>query len=520
MRRLLLLPPLLVLALAFAWPLVPILASQSTEAWSWALHSPYVRGRMGTALLQAFLSTLLALFVAAPLAWLFHRRDLPRRWLTLHAAPFVLPVFVIVFGLQATLGNHSLLHAATGLDLLAWLGPLGAVALANAYYNYGVAARILHATLERRPGRLEEVARTLGASPRQAFLRASLPLLRTGFLSAALLVFLFSFASFGVILYLGQGQVGTFETLLYESMAGAFARMDRAAVLAVLQLCASTLLLSLFLLLQRRGWPAGPPSAAWAGGWRWGAPFLAAMALTPLVAVLLSAFRLDGHWSLEAWRALLDPDHPAHLAGFSLGHAVLTSLLYAAAASAAALGLTLCLWAGSRSRGWAEGLASLPLGSSSLVLGLGLALAYGPGRADLRGTYTLVLAAHVLVALPFVARTLLPALGGIDARLSESAAVLGASAWQRLARIQLPLVRPALGVALGTAAALSLGDFGASLLLMAPGTMGLTVWIARHGGPASFDPLHRAESVALAALLLALTGVVYAAASWRPGRHA
>jgi ABC-type Fe3+ transport system permease subunit len=75
-------------------------------------------------------------------------------------------------------------------------------------------------------------------------------------------------------------------------------------------------------------------------------------------------------------------------------------------------------------------------------------------------------------------------------------------------------------VALGTAAALSLGDFGASLLLMSPDTMGFTVWIARHGGPASFDPLHRAESVALAAVLLVLTALAYLAASWRPGRTA
>ena len=86
-------------------------------------------------------------------------------------------------------------------------------------------------------------------------------------------------------------------------------------------------------------------------------------------------------------------------------------------------------------------------------------------------------------------------------------------------RVQLPLVRPALAVALGTAAALSLGDFGASLLLMTPDTMGLSVWIARHGGPASFDALRRAESVALAAVLLLLTAAAYAVASWRPRRR-
>src|SRR2546421_9147283 len=54
----------------------------------------------------------------------------------------------------------------------------------------------------------------------------------------------------------------------------------------------------------------------------------------------------------------------------------------------------------------------------------------------------------------------------------------------RLLRVALPQLRPVLAVAVGTAAALSLGEFGASLLLMVPRTMGLSVWVARHGGPA------------------------------------
>lgn len=519
MRRALLAAPLLLLAAAFAWPLARVLATQSVDAWQWALASPYVRGRLAVAVQQALLSTALALAAALPLAWLHHRRALPARWLHLHAAPFVLPVFVVVFGLQATLGAHGPLNAWLGVDLLAAAGPLGAVALANAYYNYGLAARLVHAALERRPAQLEEAARTLGAPPGAAFWRVSAPLLLPAVAAAALLAFLFSFASFGVVLYLGGGRVATLDTLLYGALGGAFPRPDRAAALAILQLAINALLLALFLRLQRRQWQGAPPAPRPAGAWRWGAPLLALLALSPLGAVLVSAFRLGGRWSLEPWRALLDASHPAHLAGFSLGHALLNSLGYAAASCLLALALCLCLWRGARSRAAVEALASLPLGTSSLVLGFGLAVAYGPGPLDLRGTHLVVLLSHILVALPFVARTLLPALDGLDARLAESAALLGASPLRTLLRVQLPLVRPALGVALGTAAALSLGDFGASLLLMTPDTMGLTVWIARHGGPASFDPLHRAASVALAAVLLALTGAAYAVASWQPRRR-
>lgn len=513
-RVLWLVPPAAALLAFFAWPLTHILASQDADAWRWALTSAYVRSRVAVAFEQAFLSTLLALALAVPLAWLHHRRALPDALLTLHAAPFVMPVFVVVFGLQAVLGNHSILHGVTGIDLIAVLGPLGAVALANAYYNYGVAARLLHAALQRRPRHLEEAAQVLGAPARSAFWRVSVRLLAPSFAAAALLAFLFSFASFGVVLYLGQGRVATLETLLYEQLGGAFARVDRAAVLALLQFGVNLVLLSLVLGLRRPSWQGTAPARRKARGWLAVAIAATALALAPLAAVLVSAFRFGGHWSLEAWRALVDRSHPAHLAGFDLGHAIAVSLGYAAASTVLALGLTLALWRGLRSRAWAEALAGLPLGTSSLVLGLGLAIAYGPGSTDLRGTYVLVLASHTLVALPFVARALLPALSGLDPRLGEAATVLGAPPLGRLLRVDLPQLRAVLAAAVGTAAALSLGEFGAGLLLMTPRTMGLTVWIARHGGPASFDPLHRAESLALAAILLVLTAACAGAAAW------
>jgi thiamine transport system permease protein len=519
-RALQLAAPAAVLLAFFAWPVAHVLAAalQGTDAWTWVSTSPYVRSRLRVAVAQAVLSTLLALALAAPLAWLHHRRSLPanRLLLSMHAAPFVLPVFVVVFGLQATLGAHSLLAGLTGFDLMGAIGPLGAVVVANAYYNYGMAARLLHAALERRPRRLEEAALTLGAPPRHALWRVTVPLLLPALLAIALLVFLFSFASFGVVLYLGQGQVATLETLLYENLGGAFARTDRAALLALLQMVLNGLLLGAYFRLHRRfAWRDDAPVARQpAGVWRVGAPLLAAVALVPVLAVLVDAFHVRGSWSLEAWRALLDPSHPAHLAGFSLAHALLVSLGYALAASLLALALTLLLAYGSRGR-WRDGveaLAALPLGTSSLVLGLGLALAYGAGSLmDLRGTYLVVLAAHILVALPFTARVVVPALHGLDPHLDESASLLGAPPLHRVLRLHLPLLRPALAVALGTAAALSLGDFGASLLLSTPDTMGLSVWIARHGGPGSFDPLHRAESVALAAVLLALTAGAYLA---------
>lgn len=504
---LLLAGPALFLALFYAYPLARVLgAAASGPAWAW-LASPYVAGRLRVALLQAVLSVALALAAAVPLAWLHHGRAIPggRYHLALHASIFVMPVFVVVYGLQ-------LLGAGA-------LPPLAAVVVANAYYNYGLAARVLHQALDRRPRRLEEAARVLGASPRAAFARVSLPLLLPSFAAVALLVFVFAFASFGVVLYLGQGEVSTLETLLYQSLGGAFPRRDRAAALALAQIALSLALLLAYAALQRRDRglekdpaPERAPAKPWHSALAWGA---LAAGLLPALAVLVGGFQVRGEWSLEPWRALLDADDRAHVAGFDVWRAISLSLAYAATSVALALALTLLLAYGARSLGrlrpLVDALSSLPLGTSSLVLGFGFLLAFGAGSwLDLRGSRVVIVVAHALVAFPFVARVVLPALDLHDARLDEAAALLGAPPRDVAWRVHLPLLAAPLAAAVGLGAAMSLGDFGASLVLMRPDNMGLSVWIARHDAP--FDPLRKAQAVALAGLLLVLVAATYALA--------
>lgn len=515
--------PVALLVLFFAYPLAFTLreAVGSADAWTWATTHPYPRARLATAFLQAALSAALTLILAGAVAGLHHARRIPftRLHLALHAAPFVLPVFVVVFGLQALLGRGGLLDEAVGLDALGAMGPLGAVVLAHAYYNYGFAARLLHATLERRPHRLEEAARTLGAPPRRAFLRVTLPLLLPSLGAIALLAFLFAFASFGVVLYLGEGQVGTLDTLLYENTSGGFPAYDRAAVVGIAQVAINLALLAGYTALRRaQSVPREPPRAAPAAGrGRIVAAWVAAaLALAPAAAVLVGAFRVRGEWTLEAVRALLDPTHASHVGGFDPARALALTLLYAAATVVLSLALTVALaygLAGARgpARRAAEVAASLPLGVSSLLLGFGFLLAFGAGAfLDLRGSLAAIVLAHTLVAFPFVARVMLPAFEERDVRLDEAASVLGAPPRDVARRIHLPLLAPALLASAGLAVAVSLGDFGASLVLMRPDNMSLAVWIAQHGGPGSFDPLRRAQARALAALLMALAAAAFA----------
>ena len=68
----------------------------------------------------------------------------------------------------------------------------------------------------------------------------------------------------------------------------------------------------------------------------------------------------------------------------------------------------------------------LPLGTSAVTLGFGYIIALDQPPLNLRRSMVLIPLAYTLIALPFVVRSILPALRSLNPRLRESAAVMGA----------------------------------------------------------------------------------------------
>jgi thiamine transport system permease protein len=141
----------------------------------------------------------------------------------------------------------------------------------------------------------------------------------------------------------------------------------------------------------------------------------------------------------------------------------------------------------------------LPLGSSAVMLGLGFIISYG---AWLTSPW-LVPFAHTLVALPFVIRALQPAIASIPGRLRQAAATLGASPFEVWKNIDLPILRRAAVSAATFAFTISLGEFGATLLIARPEYPTIPVAIERFlsqpGG------LNYGQAMAMATLLMLLT---------------
>ncbi len=485
---------------------------------------------------QALLSMLLTFLVGLPAAWMFARFTFPGRrilqsFLTL---PFILPTVVAAAGFNALVGPRGWLNLALmslfGLAQppLQVLNTLAAILLAHVFYNTTVVIRLVGGAWLGLDLRLLQAGRVLGASPWRNFFHVTLPLLRPALLSAALLVFLFDFTSFGVVLLLGGPRFSTLEVEIYTQAIHRL-NLPLAALLSAIQLGCTLLVTAVW---NRIGSSASPFSARSTGvGLRKPRTIVeklhVAATLLVIITLLFSplvALSLRSLVRLEAARG----DRSAVETGLTLDYyrelfinrrqsvfyvpplqAVGNSLLYALAAMVIALGLgwlaALALRRPLPGRHWLDSLLMLPLGASAVTLGLGFLLVFNRPPLDVRSFPLLIPLAHTLVAMPFVVRTLQPALASLPPAYHQAAAVLGAPPLRAWWEVDWKILwRPVLSAAV-FAFTISLGEFGATSFLARPEMPTMPIAIYRFlSQPGA---LNYGQAMAMSTLLLLVCAV-------------
>jgi thiamine transport system permease protein len=144
----------------------------------------------------------------------------------------------------------------------------------------------------------------------------------------------------------------------------------------------------------------------------------------------------------------------------------------------------------------------LPLGASAITLGLGFIIVFNRPPFSNINFPILMPIAHSLVALPFVVRTLSPALESIPSSLRHAARVLGASSFKVWREVDLPLMGPSILVSIIFALTISLGEFGASSFLYRPDYPTLPIAIFRYiSQPGA---LNYGQALAMSTILMAV----------------
>jgi thiamine transport system permease protein len=152
--------------------------------------------------------------------------------------------------------------------------------------------------------------------------------------------------------------------------------------------------------------------------------------------------------------------------------AILNSIKYGLITAISSLMLGLMIVYGlrkrSRNRKIFDTLLMLPLGTSSVTLGLGYVIFFNKPPLLWGASQWLIPMAHTLVALPFVVRGLFPAVSSIPPSYQQSASILGATPLKVFWLIDLPIIRRALLSSMVFAFTISLGEFGATSFLSRP----------------------------------------------------
>jgi thiamine transport system permease protein len=498
--------PVLFITILYGWPVATLLWTTLRDRRG---GSPFgdVAGIVWFTVWQAAASTAATLVVGLLPAYVIARFDFRGRRLMMAATtvPFVLPTVVV---------------GAAFLALLpaSWHGTARAMIVAHIFFNIAVVVRLVGSTIAVIPHDLVGAARTLGASPARAARLVMLPLVRPAMWSAAGVIFLFSFTSFGVAKLLGGPTHPTLEVEIVRR-ATQLGDVGGAAALSVLQLCLLGVVIVWASRRQRRAAvelngasaPRVPRSRGDRALVRWVGAAVCVVVGAPIVALVARSFDVGSGWSLSAWSRLGAAEaRPGAGLGVDPFASIAVSFRYAVVAAliASAIGFLAASAIGASRRVGRlldTGLM-LPLGTSAVTIGLGMLITFDASPFDWRAKWWLVPLGHALVAVPFVVRALLSVITAIPRDLRAAAATLGASPIRAWWQVDGRALRRPLLAGAGFSAAISLGEFGATTILSRSGSETLPLAIGRLLGRAGALP--RAQAFAMATILLVLTTAI------------
>jgi len=217
--------------------------------WS-VLTSKRLLFSLQLSLTTATLATFFALLLAIPVAYALSRYQFwGRRFIDTFTE---LPQILSPVALGALLLIFFSTRTGQAVQRLgvSFVYTVAGVILAQFISVVGVAIRLLKASFEQIPSRLENVARSLGATPHQVFFSITLPLAQRSILASALLCWAKAIGEFGATITLAGSMAFKTETLpiaIFNALSGS--EINKAAVLILILAATGLFVLYLVRLL-------------------------------------------------------------------------------------------------------------------------------------------------------------------------------------------------------------------------------------------------------------------------------
>ncbi len=434
----------------------------------------------------AAVTTIVDIVIGLPMALILARYQFRFKKFvdTLVDLPMAVPTSALGFSLFLFWGTKGGIAWLLGMEKgLLSRGPL-LVILAHVAFSYPYIVRSLKAVIIGIDETYEDAARTLGAPPVTVFRTITYPLMIGGLLSGATLAFTRSLGETGATIIL-SGVYSTAPVVIVSWRR--MLQIPPTAFLSVILVTIAIVLMTMVRIVARmqgkslgKVWP-NPERRLSKPNIRLARNIFVVVSFA-LIVLIPSVFILDYMMvrmtgspntgrteSGVIYQVFFAPDRKWE----ALLGALVTSLRVAVLATAVNIiaGLPMAFIMVRRTWGRVKNILDLmidiPLAVPTAALGFSFFLFWGSEGLDLvHPGFWLIVIVHIAFTYPYVVRTLMAVIEGLDPGIEEAAATLGASSLTVFRTVTLPLIGPGILAAAIMAFTRSLGETGATIVIM------------------------------------------------------
>jgi iron(III) transport system permease protein len=416
----------------------------------------------------AIFSTLGAMLIAVPLAFIADRYEFPGRklFMGLILLPIMLPPFVGAIGVRQILGQYGALNAflqkigvMSPEQTVDWLGQgqFWGVVIVSALSLYPILYLNAVASLANIDPAMEEAAENLGCRGFKKFYKITLPLMRPGLFAGATIVFIWSFTELGVPLIFDYNRLTSVQIFFGIKDIGGnpfpYALVCVMLMFSIFFYAVGKGLFgrNTFSMLAKASHAGGAKKPGVLGqlicfGIFGGVIFIA---LLPHMGVILLS--LSSEW----YNSILPEEWTMRNFELALGHgltvlSIKNSLFYASVATALNIVIGVCIaFVVVRTklpgRHILDTMAMLPLAVPGLVMAFGYLAMSQEGKFfsfinAVENPTILLIIAYAVRKLPFVVRSAVAGLQTSSETYEEAAQNLGSPPFKTAMRITLPLI--------------------------------------------------------------------------------
>ncbi len=469
---------------------------------------------MKNTLIIAVFATLFATLVGVFFAWLLGRSDIPMKGFMkfLFSIPFMIPPFLaamswdMMFSGRGGYVNKLLMSLFNLANAPLNINSIPGIIIIEVVYYFPFVYMQVVSALERMDPTLEESARIAGANQMYVIRKITLPLTVPAISSGVLLVLITSLSNYGIPSMVGYSKgIFTLPTMIVELMnrsGGSFVGIRQAAALSIVLV----IVVAIALVIQRRLLTHGRYDIIKGKSMRpmliklrgakipllvFSLFFLTLIVIAPIVMILLVSFnRAYGlPFTMENFTVM----HYVNVftKNAMVKDSVKNSLFLAFSAGA------ICLVLGTmlayviykvKPKGGTilEMLAVLPYSLPGTVMSIGCILAWSGAffGISLYNTIWIILVAYIARYLSYVLKSSSAALQQVHPSLEEAARSCGASHYEALKDVTLPLIKPAMLSGFFLVFLPCMRELTTSILLYGPKsrTLGVAIYQLRING--------------------------------------